>query len=1850
MNTLKQKAFFPAVRMKSVGWLFLTALLWLVTTQAYGQTTPEPGWGTGFPKFALKDGSSSLTKGIANDDDVLEVKFTPTGGDVVKPTLEINLTGAVAYNSRCKKVTGTNESTVAIGTPVQKGTILTIPFEGALVADKTVHLKISVKATNAAVAGDDTDYMVSAQLKSDGKEVGSKSKEVQIYAKEPALLGAFSVPANLVQDQETAIQYKIQSTGGETSDFTLTFTANEVVTFSDFKIEGNDIKDSNLDITSPDASGDVVYTLKLTEALMGGRLDANSKTIDMNITLSRSGILPVTHKATTNYGESTTFVPYSFNIIGSGEKPNMVHIKTGHLKSNPNNASSENFHDNSWHAFRPSMTGVSWVKSSFKNESGTNAYDIVAEFSRYGNFTCLDMEGAYYIIKGDGKTTKGDFCNLKPGKKISESNPQTYVGVIKPEYQNKYTSFTGEIQKKDFVPADGTIEFYIPTYVGNIYDDTVTDDLFLNNAEMHYGSMNVLIKKVTNSNGDPGLFDVVNIRFSRLDVPHFREMPTAINFGAAPNNTNTARLRFSTGNIPAAAASAVVNVTMPTWLTITAARVVDLAGDVIPDVTVALASPKVTLNSPNFVRDCYLEFEYESTATDPKEETINYSMDFLSKIGTGGEMKNVYRVSQPVSVSTGASVSLTSFELQRETRGFKTVGSSELADYKDIRNDIYMPGDKGRFIWKVSIEEDGFKHLNLSLDASNQSLEANVTPTGKTSVKIIRGGVEITPAPTAGWVNGSLCCDFDFENGDEVILTAEFDTVESFDRKYYFTSKCTASNETDTKGNDIRYAECGIYSLDLCHYWNAGDQNQSFTGNGEKEITIYGYIISFRNEILSAPYFENEIRNLSWLKQLTLTAPEGYTVNRIIVQKSGIWDANNTANQKEVTPSPTSSGNKYIFDLESLYNDWGKPDARWNQSFAVIMTANKSAGKGMLRSALTVQPATGKEFNLGVSWGTPNLEYTGPSVKSILPNEVYASSKEISIKGIQIINPTKDNLSDAWLYVEGNVTGLISDTYTGSGNWVKVSGVINSEETVLRDLKFTYNGQDGGKVKIYVLSGYGSDLPTPSGSISGYMESVGDVKEITVRVAEVQPMGEISLSSTELKSTDEYDVTIKMNSNSSTASVVNPQMVITVPKDQQFVSAILDYGTSSSSISSDDLKARLTIPDKGGDFTFDLAKALGTSVTLPGTWDTESATLREATLTIKYKPGCDTPTGGIRYVGTLKATSPFGDKVTDRTVRSSNMFPEDKLAYKFTVDVTAKDDKYAFNEVTKDGILYVKLKLSRIGTVKTEDFLKLTLPTHLTVNTADVAWISQKDFNIGEKPSEVKKEGTYYKLSLPANAFNDDQDDVITYTIPVTYTTPTAEALAALAATPVETVEAMVSSMGESFCPGGASSPAQAGIGTRDLAFVVTDKAFPLTAFIGAASTVKVTSYKFEGSMSGWTVTDKVNFSFTPSAPDYTDATADIENGAKREAEINVIIDGKNYGKVNASFNVYPSLDFKLKGTDFTESDGSPSDIPLSSYLDTSSPVSTYTKVVFYKEEECTNSVENVMLDGDYDYWVRAENNGGKSAAKKITVKVEKATRIDEGGLGDISVPVGKPITLSINGATGVDPISFQWQKKAGNDFVNITSATDVKFEIAEAKLTDSGIYRVVATGSGSVLLGKVAYSKEVKVNVYTPSSGTYYQVTYEASVGGKVEVTYMDWPVYSGEYVDAGTRLFVEAKPVAAGLRLKSITVNNKELSNSSYISIMGNTHIVAQFEVDDADPSTDPTGNTKLDEELKVWSFAGQLFVETTCLKELTIYSISGRLMARRSVNGIESFALPVGVYLVYTDSKIYKIMVNN
>jgi outer membrane protein assembly factor BamB len=223
-------------------------------------------------------------------------------------------------------------------------------------------------------------------------------------------------------------------------------------------------------------------------------------------------------------------------------------------------------------------------------------------------------------------------------------------------------------------------------------------------------------------------------------------------------------------------------------------------------------------------------------------------------------------------------------------------------------------------------------------------------------------------------------------------------------------------------------------------------------------------------------------------------------------------------------------------------------------------------------------------------------------------------------------------------------------------------------------------------------------------------------------------------------------------------------------------------------------------------------------------------------------------------------------------------------------------------------------------------------------------------------------------------------------------------------------------------------------------------------------------------------------------------------------------------------------------------------------------------------------------------YRVKVSNAAGSATSNGATLNVGTIPMI-VAHPSDANATVGSNVTFDVN-ATGTPPLAYQWQKKAGNAYNNITGATSSTFTLTDAKLVNSGTYRVVvnspygtATSNGALLtmgLAPVFAQQPTDANATIGGSAT-----FSVEVNGTAPLTYQ-WQK-NGVDINGST---------ANTLTLSNLTEDN----NGTYRLIVSNAF----------GSGTSNGATLQVGYGLKLWEFAteGAVYSSPAIATDGTVY----------------------------------------
>jgi len=191
------------------------------------------------------------------------------------------------------------------------------------------------------------------------------------------------------------------------------------------------------------------------------------------------------------------------------------------------------------------------------------------------------------------------------------------------------------------------------------------------------------------------------------------------------------------------------------------------------------------------------------------------------------------------------------------------------------------------------------------------------------------------------------------------------------------------------------------------------------------------------------------------------------------------------------------------------------------------------------------------------------------------------------------------------------------------------------------------------------------------------------------------------------------------------------------------------------------------------------------------------------------------------------------------------------------------------------------------------------------------------------------------------------------------------------------------------------------------------------------------------------------------------------------------------------------------------------------------------------------------------------------------------------------------------------------------------------------------GTATLIIKGTGNYQ-GEIRHNYQIRnvVSQPDPEPEVYYTVTVNIVGRGNVDIEGLN----ANGMAAALTRLTVNTTPDDE-FELFTITIETArgdefEIDNNGSFNITSNTVINVRFVYTDPDPNTDPgdpTGNETIEDNNKIWTSGGRLYIETSQSEYVRIVSINGRTVAARSISsGETSFDLPRGIYVVALNNK--------
>ncbi|MDR1369232.1 MAG: hypothetical protein LBJ72_03750, partial [Dysgonamonadaceae bacterium] len=501
--------------------------------------------------------------------------------------------------------------------------------------------------------------------------------------------------------------------------------------------------------------------------------------------------------------------------------------------------------------------------------------------------------------------------------------------------------------------------------------------------------------------------------------------------------------------------------------------------------------------------------------------------------------------------------------------------------------------------------------------------------------------------------------------------------------------------------------------------------NQQFTDNNPVTVTasFRGYYANY----FSSPWHVKEY----WpyiLKKGVIVLPQGYEVtdNSVSVNVTlyGGASASSTVYNNRLTTCTVSNDTCFI-DLESLFDTTypesgsvagGKlqlPDDQYLLAVSVKIRATKKTVPNAVSVPIYTifeDPRTGVTLESSVNRNNCTFNYSGmASSLTSLVSALSVTSPEVEIPVLTVGNINNVPINNVWLYVEGNVNNISlkqgASTITGTGHegrWLKIAPSLGAEAVSQYALEASYAGgaSCSSDVKIYIVSGYETswDPETDANSKSQSpaidyaldkedTDHGGGTCSVKLNIPGAAISGNLAVSNVDgTVGTDviafekEQLLTATISSSGASGALTNAKMAISVPAGQKYVagSAQIAYPSNMPVSVSPAYETYLTSLLTGGNetlFDFDFEATTGNPSALIN--GTGTSAQKEAVLTMKFEPNCDTKLTGIWYEGTLTGTSACGVAATGngKKVYSTYQYPKLNFDYGFGETLTLTANK-----------------------------------------------------------------------------------------------------------------------------------------------------------------------------------------------------------------------------------------------------------------------------------------------------------------------------------------------------------------------------------------------------------------------------------------------------------------------------------------------------------------------------------------------------------------------------------------------
>lgn len=961
-----EKVLFSHFLQKSRTVLSLLCMLFFATIVTHAQRV---NWTSGYPKF------NKEPIVILGEERTLFIRFTPLDADISNAAIDIKLPPQIEAGSASSKIviggTSLTLSEMSSGT-LATGKTLTITItstDNKLSENQEVEFQVKINALCAPNGIGEFDI----QVKSGSANVtdGNKKMKSNIKRPVPALVPQSSIIAYSSASEVKTITYYLKVNTAEKAKSAKVFFMTDLQTrLEEFKLRG-----TSINATETTSGGSKTYETVLTPTLLGALIDqTNHQTITFKASsMGGSGGGGASHTIsskvqyphdqncfTTNGGQVT--MAYS-----GMSAPKMDHIETTYIDGGGTPIEP--------HRINLDGTTPTEARLIFQNTGGSNATGIKLEVEPYGQYAYFDIEQIYEQVEG-GPKNRVDPSYIEVERRII-NNPR--LRYLKPGLHN-VKPLRIHIKTPATVPPGKKITYWIPTINGDIYDNT-DKNVFFNYATYTINGLRHHLYEVKDPNERQGIVpkkESYHIRY--MNASHWREIPAMLGIKTGAANKCIRSVAIAPGTIHTS--NQIIpefQIQTPAWLKINDIKITtDLAGDSIYNdprvqITKTMTHPAYTLTfntSPGVeqnLRLLYLHIEYEGDPSgciggNNATGTVKY---IVNQTWPSKKLEKLSQVFQQVMLLCALDgISLNEFSLQRTTKGLKDSDNDEVPDDgssvsdSDIRNDLYVEGDKGFFIWKGTIHTSGYKYLDIpvtmvgfrnknliigngTISINNGPSQAGVTYTSKgdaTSEGYFRyhapGGLLAGPV--------EIRVPFEVKSGEYNGM----DDYNSIETELYvsntpITDPNNSASDPARHGKDKNGISIGLYRMDPLNWWYHDGKSHTFSTNdplffGPSHLApasaqvlnniSLGYVDIFHQGKFPAPHFSKEVRFHAYLEQLEWQLPRGYRITSpLTIYRQDRWDERINYNDnskliKNIVSDPSSTKERVIHKIADIYD------------------------------------------------------------------------------------------------------------------------------------------------------------------------------------------------------------------------------------------------------------------------------------------------------------------------------------------------------------------------------------------------------------------------------------------------------------------------------------------------------------------------------------------------------------------------------------------------------------------------------------------------------------------------------------------------------------------------------------------------------------------------------------------------------------------------------------------------------------------------------------------------------------------------------------------------------------------